>query len=39
MAGAQVTEINCKTLLNRLDVPFFSFPVDAQPLPGVPPRL
>ena len=34
MAGAQVTEIHCKTLLNRLDVPFFPFRWTLNPYRG-----
>ena len=34
MAGAQVTEIHCKTLLNRLDVPMFPFRWTLNPYRG-----
>ena len=34
MAGAQVTEIQCKTLLNKLDVPFFPFRWTLNPYRG-----
>ena len=34
MAGAQVTEIHCKTLLNRLDIPSFPFRWTLNPYRG-----
>ena len=39
MASAEVQEIHCKTLLNKIDVPGFPFRWTMNPYRRLPPRL